>query len=402
MAANTAKPIEARALADLRCDPRDEALAETYGERVRSGVAAHTMPPPPPRTILRFVPISEFLTQVTAPRWLIRDIVERDSLLLVFGDPESGKSFLVMDWAACVATGHTWNGFEVEKGPVLYINGEGHNGINRRFTAWAIANQVNLVDSPLFVSSTTTALTDEVAREELLAVVSEFMRGHGQPLLIVIDTLARNYGPGDENSTQDMTRAIATCDAIREITGATVAMVHHSGHGDKNRARGAMALRGAVDAEYRLQRVPDSSDTTLQCTKMKDAEKPAPMQFRFASVELGAQDDHGREVTSAVLKRTDYVQPDELPKAKSGRPPGTGKHLRTAIDTLQRLRLQAVRNVTQSGRDPAEARVQVESWRDACLADGMHRNRFAEAMAQLKASGRIRLDYGFVHLAEDE
>src|SRR3546814_13446610 len=69
------------------------------------------------------------------------------------------------------------------RSPVLYINGEGHNGVNRRLTAWAIANGVDLRQHPLYLSSTTTALTDEASRAEFEAVVAEFIRAFGKPRL---------------------------------------------------------------------------------------------------------------------------------------------------------------------------------------------------------------------------
>src|SRR3546814_16431090 len=153
---------------------------------------------------------------------------------------------MAMDWACCVATGTPWKDRKVKKGPVLYINGEGHNGVNRRLTAWAIANGVDLRQHPLYLSSTTTALTDEASRAEFEAVVAEFIRAFGKQRLIVLDTLARNFGPGDENSNQDMQRAIENEEDIREITGAGVIANHNAGHSEQPRARGSTGLRGAA------------------------------------------------------------------------------------------------------------------------------------------------------------
>lgn len=341
-----------------------------------------------------FMPARHFLGAITAPDWTIRRIIEADSLVVLFGDPESGKSFMAMDWAACIATGREWNGHKVKRGPVLYINGEGKNGVNRRFTAWAIANQCPLHDAPLFMSTTTTALTDAVARAEIEAVVAEFVRTYGPPQLIIIDTLARNFGPGDENKTQDMTLAVATCDAIRELTRATVVLVHHSGHGEKDRARGSMVLKGAADAEYRMGRM-ENGDTTLQAVKMKDATKPEPMSFRFADVELGALDEEGQPVTSAVLKRVEYQAPDQVDLPSRGQPAGGGKNQTKALKLLNQLFGRYLQNVIKDGRDPIQARVRIEDWRDLCVEHGMARNRFAEAMASLQRAGKVRFDSGF-------
>lgn len=390
----TGPSLEERAQRELEgADDRDEVMALHYGgERVHAIPAPDAKPKEMPR--LAFVPIGQFLTQVTAPNWLIRNIVETDSLLLIFGDPEAGKSFLAMDWAASVATGREWNGCRVQQGPVLYINGEGHNGVNRRFHAWRIANQCDLAEAPLFLSTVTTALTDEMGRAELEAVIADFIHNFGQPVLIVIDTLARNYGPGDENSTQDMTRAVATCDSIREMTKATVALVHHSGHADKTRARGSMVLRGALDAEYRMTRV-DGGDTTFEATKMKDAAHPAPMCFRFAEVELGVKDDEGKEVTSAVLRRTEMPTEGEEQRGP-GQPSGKGKHQTKAMEVLCRLYAEHITRVMRAGRDPSEARVAIEVWRDNCLEAGIARNRFHEVQKSLVNTRKVSVDFGFV------
>ncbi|QWP79211.1 AAA family ATPase [Lysobacter sp. K5869] len=402
----TPSNLESRAERQVyAADDRDEELANMYGggERARASVehaSKAAAAAASPR--LAFVPIGEFLANVTAPKWLIRDIVESDSLLMIFGDPESGKSFLAMDWAASVATGREWNGFPVKQGPVLYINGEGRNGVSRRFSAWKIANGCALEAAPLFLSTVSTALTDGMGRAELEAVVAEFVAAYGAPALIVIDTLARNYGPGDENSTQDMTAAVATCDSLREMTQATIALVHHSGHGDKNRARGSMVLRGALDAEYRMTRT-EGGDTMLESTKMKDAEHPQPMAFKFAQVELGLVDDDDRMVTSAVLRRTEMPQPGDEGEERSGgrphgrgQPPGRGKHQTRALEILLRLHAEHVTNVMRAGRNPSEAHVHIETWRDNCIEAGIPRNRFNDLRQTLVNTRKVRIDLGFV------
>jgi hypothetical protein len=80
-----------------------------------------------------------------------------------------------------------------------------------------------------------------------------------------------------------------------------VLVVHHSGHGDKKRARGAIALKAALDAEYRLEQT-EGGGLLLTATKMKDAEIPAPLALDLATVPLpDVLDDFGNVVTSAAI-----------------------------------------------------------------------------------------------------
>jgi hypothetical protein len=119
----------------------------------------------------------------------------------------------------------------------------------------------------------------------------------------VIDTVARNFGDGDENSTEDMGKFIMNLDAyIRVPFGCNVMLVHHSGH-NMDRARGSSALKAALDAEYSVSN--EDGLITLTATKMKDAEHPSDIGFRFHYVELGEVE--GVEIGSVVLQPQDNV-----------------------------------------------------------------------------------------------
>jgi RecA-family ATPase len=43
--------------------------------------------------------------QATEPDYLVEGLIERGNMVLIFGDPAVGKSFLTIDFGACVATG---------------------------------------------------------------------------------------------------------------------------------------------------------------------------------------------------------------------------------------------------------------------------------------------------------
>jgi hypothetical protein len=58
---------------------------------------------------------------------------------------------------------------------------------------------------------------------------------------LILDTLSRALAGGDENSSVDMGRLIARCDAVREMLGCTLEYVHHSG---KDKSRGARGWSG--------------------------------------------------------------------------------------------------------------------------------------------------------------
>jgi hypothetical protein len=262
----------------------DEAIAEAVAEAEQARPAAFTM-------------VGELVANPKPPNWLVRGFLEADSLALLYGPPKKGKSFCAIDLACSVATGTPWHGCKTKQAPVFYLAGEGHNGLARRFSAWSIARGVDLTNAPLAVSNRPRPMTDPDAAQSVSDAVAQLADQVGaQPGLIVVDTLARNYG-GNENDSQDMGRFIAHLDAIRDTYNATVLVVHHSGKDEQRGARGSTALFGAIDAAYSVTQ-DESRTVTLTPEAMKDATLPPAMAFDLSIVELDIEDEPGQPATS--------------------------------------------------------------------------------------------------------
>ena len=233
-------------------------------------------------------------------QFLVDGLLPQGSLSMLFGDPGCGKSFVAIDIAMCVATGSSFHGKLVTKGAVIYIAGEGYRGLTQRAWAWLSENEISMDVAEIFISRTSVDIPDDDAREKLTSEIHSLLGEDGMPALIVLDTVARNFGGNDENSTKDMVAFITAVDAINAEFNCATLLVHHTGHVDKTRARGAIALKGALDTEYRLSK--SDAFLTLECTKAKDFEEPKGMRFMLQPVELQA----GEEIIgSAVIKLRD-------------------------------------------------------------------------------------------------
>jgi hypothetical protein len=275
---------------------------------------------------------------------------------------------------------------------LIYVAGEGQNGITRRFWAWAIRNRVEIAKAPLFVALQPVRLIEQESVSEMIAAVERIVADVGAPALIVLDTLARNFGGGDENSPADMNAAISAADQFRCHWHSAVLFTHHFGHSDKSHGRGHSSLRGALDSEFRMEKDANSV-VRLMATKTKDCEPPTPMSFQIRTVELGLQDAEGKAVTSAVL---DEVPWEEKAETKSNA--GHGKWQTIALDEL-RCQIEAHRkNVEADGRDPAEARVSLETWGGACIKGGMPTKRFWDVKKGLLEKGLIVVEHEYVSL----
>ena len=285
---------------------------------------------------INFYRVGELTKNIKPADWLIEGSLEANTMGLMFAPPASFKSFVAVDIAACIATGKQWHGHDVKQGAVFYIAGEGKEGLKRRFRAWEIANEVDTLPYPLFQSSEAADILNISSVTKLTRLITEICKESGEkPKLIIIDTLARNFGGGNENDTRDMNMFIRHIDAIRATWECTVLVVHHTGHASSDRGRGSSALKAALDSEYQIKRDGDSNVVTVNCTKMKDAEPPKPLNLELKGVDLGVLDEKGYPVTSAVLVDTD-VEPTQAEK-KHWKPSGPQEAILQAIRSRQAL-----------------------------------------------------------------
>ncbi len=191
--------------------------------------------------------VGDDIATLPKPEPLIEDVLDLNSLSLLFGRAGSGKSFVALDWALCVSTATWWKGHRVLPAPVLYVAGEGAAGLGARLEAWQRFHDVHVPIQITWVPSTVDLL-DRRWVEALVTVATEVA-----PALVVIDTLSRCMAGGDENSAKDMTTVIRGLDAVRDATGACVLPVHHTGKDLTAGARGHSALRAALDTEIRVE-----------------------------------------------------------------------------------------------------------------------------------------------------
>ena len=241
--------------------------------------------------------------------WLIKGLIERNSVGLVFGKPASGKSFLVMDWAFCVAAGIDWDGKPTKQCDVFYVAGEGFAGMARRFKALELKYD-KVVDN-IFMSEMPTELMSSVAMAELANVIQGTSEN---PALIIFDTVHRNFGGGDENSSKDFGIVMNNVDMFLKPINATVLFVHHSGHSQTERIRGSSAIQGSLDIEYKVSKDAEGIIEVAN-TKAKEIMPPPPMNFKMVQQDLGWIDEDGNSITSVILESTEATIAD-TPKRK--------------------------------------------------------------------------------------
>lgn len=324
----------------------------------------------------RFLSVDELYSMSGPTDWVVKSYLDKGSLAMFFGKSGTLKSFAAIDIGLSVATGTDWHSNPVGQGTVFYICGEGQKGIARRVRAWEIHHEIGLEKAPFFVSNRPAQFLNIESAREVVAAVNELCDQHGKPVLVIIDTLNRNFGPGDESNTADMTNFINVVDTYLRIPyGCTALIIHHTGLKNQERARGAYALHAALDWEYKA--VKEDKILHLTNEKAKDFEPPAPVYLRSEVITLDWEEEDREVMTSLILKSTTdtFRKKDPLNGAN-----------KVAYDTL----LKSIKN--NSGEP-----IHIEIWRAAAYKAGISKSdkpdarqkAFARAIENLLGMGLI-------------
>lgn len=203
------------------------------------------------------------LRNLPEPEPLIERILPRHCYAILRGRDQSFKSFVALDWALCVATGKHWMRHPTEQGRVLYIAGEGVEGLSKRIEAWE-TGWATTVDPAHFVTRRQALDLHRPgpAFDHLLGQVHA--DGYS---LVVVDTLRRVSGAADGNSSE-MGAVVDNLDRIKQATHrGSVLVVAHTGKDDKD-SRGYSGIEDDADVVWSAKR--DEMQLLLELRKNKD------------------------------------------------------------------------------------------------------------------------------------
>jgi len=267
-----------------------------------------------PKGAVTFTRADEVLRQVDNPDWLIEDVVEKESLMCIFGAPKSGKSFIAIAMAACIAKGERFYGNKAYAKPVMYVCGEGQRGVKRRLAAWQ-QGMFDLNNVPLYLSDRAVRVNDPDDFKMLEEEIEELTKQVGDIGMIVIDTFQRNF-IGNENSAEDVGNFINKLDGLISHYKCCICLVHHTGHGNSNRGRGSSVMGASLDYEFKVNRkdehivgfVDEQMLVSFEQTLNKDGQGMALKNFMFKEVDIIGE---GLNLTSGFLEETDVQIQDK-------------------------------------------------------------------------------------------
>ena len=274
----------------------------------------------------------ESVTDVTsrAPaEWLIKGVLPKAELVTLFGASGAGKSFVALDLAAHVAMGVPWRGRKTCKGRVLYVAAEGGGGMRNRLRAYCAYHNIQPADLDIGMITAAPNLLESGDVTDVMAAIHAI----GPVSVVIVDTFAQTTPGANENTSEDMGKALSNAKLIHAATGATVVLVHHAGKDASRGARGWSGIKAAVDAEIEVVRHEDKRGREIRLTKQKEGEDDTSWGFTLARVPIELDAD-GEEVTSCVAVAAE-LPAAEAPESKGVRRRGRLEtHVLEMIETL--------------------------------------------------------------------
>ena len=208
--------------------------------------------------------------------WLIPNIAAKASVTTMFALPGQAKSFLALHFALKVAT---------ERGPTLFVAGEGESDLGPRIEAWLKVHRSTYADLEkmgggfFFLADAINLFDDSNVTAWIASLAAS------PPVLIVLDALADCLGGADEDRAKDMNRVFANVWRVVRATGAGVLIVHHAGW-NTGREKGSIATRAKSDvvAGVTLEEKKGRHFVKVECFKSRKARqfKPIHMELKEA------------------------------------------------------------------------------------------------------------------------
>lgn len=261
--------------------------------------------------------------------YLIKGLIPRGELVLIYGASQSGKSFFTQELSMSVSRGIPFFGRKSRPGLVIYCAAEAGVGFaNLRMPAYGQHHALPMDERLPFVCL--TRKFDLFGNEdEVKALIAEILHYAGSfdvPLeAVVIDTLNKTTPGMDEIHGKDVGIVLKRLDMIREACRCGLWLVHHknsAGTGPRGHTSLLAAFETAIEVSRTNEKDHDSRPIrTAKIAKQREGEDGSSFRFVLRQVEVG-RDVDGDPMTSCIVAPPSGS--DGQPAAQTGYRPSSG------------------------------------------------------------------------------
>jgi hypothetical protein len=312
----------------------------------------------------------ELIRRDPGGEWLVKKLVPKIGAGILFGESQSFKSFVAMNLGAHVAIGEDWAGRRVSQATVVYIAAEGAAGVKKRKEGIEKTRPELPQRLPFYL--VTGAPNLGTSPEDQIALCASIEAVGVSPGLVIVDTLSKCLGSGDENGG-GMIQLLANADAITRRFSCFVLILHHIGLRDSDRERGHSSALGGTDLRILCQRKGREMSATLTWKKLKDEDCEISLKVLLSRVVTG-HDEDGDELSTLVV--------DRIVEAEASTPAARASRISPGQRLLMSVLAEAVDEVGEMFRPFGQSGQLVKA-----VADTAVRSRYYARIAETPKNG---------------
>jgi len=194
---------------------------------------------------IEWLTVEDILNQ-PPPRWQVEGWVPEVGYTVMYGAPGVGKTILVSDIADAIARGHDWNGYRVDKGSVLMLEGEGTQQLGPVYGALVRSRGDLNGAAPCYFTQATWDITSPAG---LARLALEVLR-HGGVRVVIVDS-AGLYGTVNKDGVEDTRDFALGMRSLALVLDITVIVLQHTNA--VGEARGTKHLQMFSEAVLKLE-----------------------------------------------------------------------------------------------------------------------------------------------------
>lgn len=288
--------------------------------------------PPPLPSKFGTVPFANLFDDPTPYKWLVKGLLPMGERVLIYGEPQSGKSFLALDLSTHIALGLNYAGRKTVQSGVFYCAFEGGKGFTIR--AMVAAQHLGAMkdhDVPFAVATRQTDILGQDGKtvRELIDEMKMFAAGWSVPLrLVVFDTVSACTPGMNENDGAEIGRFLGFARDVIEAVGpeCSIILVHHKPKGGDG-PRGSTKLIGdletAIDVKFEENGKKDDDGREVRIAKLvkqREGERGQEWHFVLRNRDVGKDQDGDAFGSCEVV----YLNEAHVAKVRTEEP---GAHL---------------------------------------------------------------------------
>lgn len=272
-----------------------------------------TLPAPSIDRVSDDMPFEDFLKQFPslgspiaagqsrpAVPWLVKKVLPRRGVGVLYGPSTAGKSYLVLDLARKLWRGEDFFGAKIkERKATVIFAFEGADFMGFRLDAIKVAHNG---DDPAIMVIPAGRMSVNGLKSivpALKRIAKEMKRATGLAVgLVVIDTVSSAGLAEDEDKAKDVAPALKAVAEFAAAVDAFGLLVHHPNKGGTLRGSGAWFNNS--DVVIRVEQDSGGSVREIEGEKIKDAPKRVLGHFELEEVKLG-KDEDGEPITACIV-----------------------------------------------------------------------------------------------------